>query len=324
MRKMLLGTTALAAATVLSANTALADVSINGYYEWSYSSVGSDITTNDGTSFGKDSEVHIKFTNKTDSGLTIGMVSEFETEKSNTDITDDNYMFISGGFGKLVLGELDGVTDQYGIAATDLPAEEIYTGEPADMVTENADAGSAGGETNKVSYHIPAVGGLTGGISYTNSGVAGDADATEYAIKYAMDAGGAAVTVAAATGTKDVASAQDEDHQVIGVSISSGAMTVNLSQSTYEDANQNEETNGAAAKFALGNGMTLIGYTTKLEDDLAASGEEYTVSGLELQYSIASGLTAYVDIEDYDYKPGSSGGTADSGTASKLTIKASF
>jgi hypothetical protein len=55
MRKLLLGTTALAAAATLSANAALADVSVSGYYEWSYSSVGSDVTANDGTSFGSDS-----------------------------------------------------------------------------------------------------------------------------------------------------------------------------------------------------------------------------------------------------------------------------
>ncbi|MFL2818745.1 MAG: porin [Candidatus Puniceispirillales bacterium] len=322
MRKLLLSTTALAAAATLSANAALADVDVSGYYEWSYSSVGSDIAANDGTSFGQDSEIKISFTNKTDSGLTVGMVSEFEVDKASNGVSDDNYMYISGGFGKLTLGELDGVTDQYGISASDLPAEEIYTGEPADMITENADAGSAGGEANKVSYHIPAVGGLTGGISFMNSGVDGDADATEYALSYAMDAGGAGVTIAAVTGTADVAGAQDADHQVIGASITSGAMTFNLSQATYEDADQNEETNGAAAKFALGNGMTIVGYTTKTEDDTSA--EEYTVSGLELQYSIASGLTAYVDIEDYDYKVGTSGNTADAGTASKLTIKASF
>ena len=67
MRKLLLGTTALAAAATLSANAALADVSLSGYYEWSYSSVGSDIAANDGTSFGSDSEIKVSFTNKTDS-----------------------------------------------------------------------------------------------------------------------------------------------------------------------------------------------------------------------------------------------------------------
>ena len=36
------------------------------------------------------------------------------------------------------------------------------------------------------------------------------------------------------------------------------------------------------------------------------------------------GLSAIVNVEDYDYKAGTSGNTADSGTHSKLTIKATF
>jgi hypothetical protein len=36
MRKLLLGTTALAAAATLSANVAVADVSIGGFIEWKY------------------------------------------------------------------------------------------------------------------------------------------------------------------------------------------------------------------------------------------------------------------------------------------------
>jgi hypothetical protein len=43
MRKLLLGTTALAAAATLSANAALADVSISGYYEWRYESRSSQL-----------------------------------------------------------------------------------------------------------------------------------------------------------------------------------------------------------------------------------------------------------------------------------------
>ena len=62
MRKLLLGTTALAAAATLSANVAVADVSISGYYEWNYMSKSSDITANDGTTFGSDSEIKFSFT----------------------------------------------------------------------------------------------------------------------------------------------------------------------------------------------------------------------------------------------------------------------
>ena len=297
MRKLLLGTTALAAAITMSANVATADVSISGYFEWDYSNVNSDITANDGTAFGQDSEVKMVFTNKTDSGLTIAFQTEFETEKANSGVSDDNFLSISGGFGKLVLGELDGVMDQYGISATDLPAEELYVGEPASMITENAD-GVAGGEANKISYHLPAMGGLTAGVSYRNSGVAGTTDNTSYAAKYTLDAGGATIAIAAGTGTEEVSGAQDKDTQVMGVSIASGNMKVNVSNATFEDAANDESTNGVAVSYKMASGTTLVGYTTKLEDD--TSNEDYSVSGVEVQYTIASGLSAVITVEDYE------------------------
>ena len=61
---------------------------------------------------------------------------------------------------------------------------------------------------------------------------------------------------------------------------------------------------------------------SEVEDDLST--EEYTNTGAEIQYTIASGLKAIINVEDYDYKKGTSSGTSDNGTASKLTIKASF
>jgi len=328
MRKLLLGTTALAAAVTLSANVATADVTsasdvaISGYFEWDYSNVNSDITGNDGTAFGQDSEVKMVFTNKTDSGLTVAFTTEFETDKAGGGTSDDNYLSISGGFGKLVLGELDGVMDQYGISASDLPAEEMYVGEPADMVTENAD-GVAGAESNKISYHLPAMGGLTAGVSYTNSGVTGATDVTSYAAKYVLDAGGATISIAAGTGTAEVSGAQDADTQVMGVAIASGDLKLNVSNATYEDADQDESTNGLAVSFGMASGTTLVGYTSKLEDD--TSNEEYSVSGVEVQYTIASGLSAVITVEDYEYEDGTTGTASDdSGTASSITIKASF
>ena len=47
MRKLLLGTTALAAAATLTANAALADVSISGAFEWSYNSRSSNIASHE-------------------------------------------------------------------------------------------------------------------------------------------------------------------------------------------------------------------------------------------------------------------------------------
>ena len=74
--------------------------------------------------------------------------------------------------------------------------------------------------------------------------------------------------------------------------------------------------------FKVSDAMTFGLHTTEAEDD--TNSQEYTNSGAEIQYTIASGLTAVVGVEDYEYKVGTGSGTADSGTVSRLTIKASF
>ena len=131
-------------------------------------------------------------------------------------------------------------SEDYGIASTDLPAEEIYAGRGAsgansDLMLVNAAIANLAADDTKISYHLPAMGGLTAGVSFMNSGAAGSADSTEVGAKYVMDAGGATVTLGFASGTTEAAT-QDTDTQVIGVKVSSGNITAALSQSTYEAA----------------------------------------------------------------------------------------
>jgi hypothetical protein len=330
MRKLLLGTTALAAAATLSANAALADVSISGYYEWKYQSTGSTATARDGTSFSSDSEITFNFTNKTDSGLEIGMVAELTSDEGNGDSTtankvadgffDETSLSIAGGFGKIVLGSNDHVGDNYGVSSTDLPAEEIYTAGSDSLTIHGADIADLG-DNNKIAYHLPAMGGLSAGVSYEDSGANGSADITAVGAKYAMEAGGASITIGAATATKE-ASSQDIDTQVIGLKVSSGNITAALSQATYEASSQDEESNGASVSFKVSDGLTVTAHTVETDD--SSTSEEYSNSGVEIAYTIASGLTAYINVEDYDYKIGTSTSDADNGTVSKLTIKATF
>ena len=347
MRKLLLGTTALAAAGAMLTNVAIADVSISGYYEWKYQSTSSDITANDGTTFSNDSEIKFSFSNKTDSGLTLGMATEMLSDAGDTTI-DEAALSISGGFGKIVLGQDDGASTAYEVVSTSLPAEEIYAGNGTnnDLVLANAAISNLAGDSNKISYHLPAMGGLTAGASFTNSGATGSADITEFGAKYVMTAGDATVTLGFGSATKE-AKTQDTDTQVIGVKVSSGNITAALSQSTYEAAARaskagtastatkarvapvklmdkaDEESIGAAVSFKVNDGMTITAHTAETDDGQKT--ESYSNSGVEVAYTIASGLTAYLNIEDYDYKAGTStGNTNDSGTASKLTIKATF
>ena len=347
MRNLLLGTTALAAAAPLTANAAVADISISGEFEWSYSSTSSNITANDGTSFGSDSEMAFQFSNKTDSGLDIGWKVELETDDGNTDINESS-LSIAGGFGKIVLGGNDSVGDNYGVASTDLPGEEIYAGVGSDndLTLVNADINGLSGDSNKIAYHLPAMGGLTAGMSFMNSGAAGSADSTEFGAKYSMSAGGAAITIGAASGTTE-ASSQDTDSQVMGIKVSSGNITAAVSQSTYEAAGtaavaatangtasnyaaavpatdaSDEESIGAAVSFAVNDSTTITVHTAETDD--AVTTESYSNSGIEIAYTVAPGLKATINVEDYDYKAGNSANNTDNaGTASKFTINASF
>ena len=324
MRKLLLGTTALAAAGALLTNAAIADVSISGNYEWRYNSRSSQQTTLDGTSFANESEITMKFSNKTDSGLTVGMVTEFESDDGDTAINESS-ISIAGGFGKVILGGNDAAGEYYGIGSSDIIGEDTRPTVASASIGTSDDIVAGDGDDNKIMYHLPAMGGLTAGISFTDSGETVGTDTTAYGARYVMDAGGNTVTLAAATATTEAAT-NDTDSQNLAVKVVSGDMTFVVAQGSIESDADDHQTTGVAVSYKMANGMVLGAYTMKSEDDKDTA-EEYTASGVEVQYTIAAGLKAYINVDDYEYTAATTGGqttVADSGTNSKLTIQAKF
>ena len=327
MRKLLLGTTALAAAATLTANAALADVSIAGSYEFKYASRSSQSAALDGTTMSHgDTDMVITFTNKTDSGLDLTYRYDIGAVASDgAGLTgDEQSLSIGGGFGKIVLGTDDDASDSYGIDEMDLIAEEPTSTHTSASIGFNSGIGST--DAMKVAYHLPAMGGLTTGISFADSGAAGGSDKTAYGFQYGMDAAGASITLGyAATSTE--AATKDTDESNMGMKIVTGDISLILSSGKYEGVDEDRDNAGASISYKMPNGMTVGAYTFKSEDDLDV-GEEYTRSGAEVQYTIASGLTAVINVDDYDYKVTAANheGTpvADSGTITQLTIKASF
>jgi hypothetical protein len=325
MRKLLLGTTALAAAASLTTNAALADVSISGAYEWSYNSRGSTIAALDGTSFGNDSEIKFSFTNKTDSGLTITAVTELEADGDATTSTDEHSISIAGGFGTLKLGRDDSVGDNFGIEVEDLIAEESTptsnsSGATTSVLTDT-DIRAASSDNNKVSYYTPAMGGFSAGMSHTTT-TAGTSDSKEYGAQFTTEASGTTVTIGAASGSTKAAT-RDIDATNVGLKIVSGNISAIIANATYKANDEDQEANGVSVSYNMGNGMVVGAYTMDSDDALDTT-ESYSKQGVEVQYTIASGLTAVITMDDYEYKAGDTGFTADNGTNSKLTIKASF
>jgi len=328
MRKLLLGTTALAAAATLTANAALADVTISGGAEFKYLSRSSNDSTKDGTTMSSDNELTINFTQKTDSGLDLTYRIDFDSDPGDDAAlgTDESSLTIAGGFGKLVLGQDDDASDSYTLDEMDLIAEE-----PGPSLHASASIGTSSSissdDAMKVAYHLPAMGGLTAGISHTDRSAAGGTDTTAYGARYTMDAGGAAITLAYSALTDENAT-QDVDLENMGLKVVSGDISLVLSQGGSESNDEDVENQGGSISYKMPNGMTIGAFTFKSEDDLDV-GEEYTASGAEIQYSIASGLKATISVVDYDYKittanHESTDTSADSGTMTQLTIGASF
>ena len=214
--------------------------------------------------------------------------------------------------------------DAYIIDEMDLIAEEASPSQvSATIGTSSSLSLPAAADNNKVSYHLPAMGGLTAGLSFEDAGEeATSADTTTYGANYSMSAGGASITLGYTQRSTENAT-QDIEGDNMGLKVVSGDVSLIVSQSTAESDGEDVHNQGASISYKMPNGMVLGAYTFKSEDDIDTT-EEYSKSGAEVQYTIASGLTAYINVDDYEYTAGGASSTSDSGTNTKLTLKATF
>jgi hypothetical protein len=327
MRKYLLSTSALAGAALLS-SAAVADVSISGTFEWDYAARDSNIAANDGSVMGQESDVDINFTNKTDSGLTITAGQHFDTNSAGQ---DDVFMSIAGGFGTIKLGKTDGANGTYESNAMGLVQEEeggtLYSvAGSTTTATISTSTGGGGLNNNQVSYHIPAVGGLTAGISSGTGTIASDNEFTGFGMKYALEAGGANVTLGYSVKNVETSTAADTDTMSMGVTVAMDALSVSLTNGTKEGNDEDITTNAVGLSYNLGNGLVVAAGAVSSEDDLDA-GEEYDLTSYEAAYTIASGLSAVLNVSEFDYENGTNPDASQvdiNGTNTSLTIKASF
>jgi len=330
MRKLLLTSSALVAAASISTYAA-ADVSVTGGFEWKYTQQAADATAKDGDSFGTDNEVVIKFTNKTDSGLTVTGKVELDVDTSNpagggTPVNDESVLSISGGFGTFQLGQEDPADEIFGIDEQDLIDEEGDGRHTSNTISQTSNP-SLLGDANKITYLTPSLGGFKAGYSIADSGASATTDTNAIGASYTMPIGGGSMTVKYNQATKD--GATDTDTTNMGVQLSMGAMTIIASSGTKEIASdEDQEGNGFAIKYDMGGGMTIAAATVEVTDETdVSSGEEekYTANIGEVVYTVAPGLKAKVTYTDYEYKDGGTTTAGDdSGQITNLTISASF
>ena len=183
-KKVLLGTTAVIGASAIMLPTAQAgdlEVGLSGFMR-TLAAFG-DLEEESGVAnsrefyFRNDSEVNVKASATDDeTGLSYGATLELETDTSSTANTDESWIYISGGFGEVRLGDEDGASDNMKVGGFSVAAG---TGgiDGAGEVATTAIALRNSSDSTKIRYDSPVIGGLQLGISYTPDG--GHGGATE-------------------------------------------------------------------------------------------------------------------------------------------------
>lgn len=175
MKKLLLGTTALATAALLSAGAANAaddglKFTVSGFYTGVLLAGDDNVAANRGISLDTwNSEIHLGAEATAANGLTYGFKVELEGYSTGDQI-DESYLWLSGAFGKLIVGNDDSVAekmgyvspapDAYGILSVNSPN---YGFNGATATTINA----VGGDASKLIYISPSFGGFQLGLSYS-------------------------------------------------------------------------------------------------------------------------------------------------------------
>ena len=130
--------------------------------------------------FSNDYEFHVLVSGKHDAtGLEYGAHMEFEGDTDSAFNTDEEWLWLRGGFGEFRFGDEDGVVDSDSIGAYTIAANT--GGIDGDVLAQLSIGTVRPSNTNdltKINYHTPSFGGFQVGLTYTpnnpvlNSGVA--------------------------------------------------------------------------------------------------------------------------------------------------------
>jgi len=194
MKKLLLGSTALAAAGLISASAMAAEpikLTVNGYYQW-YFVVGNWDKLSDGSdgrsnTIRQEAEIWFNGITKLDNGTNIGFRIELEAY-TQADQIDEHYLFASGNWGRIEAGATNGAMSKmvYG-APSALPGfgfiSQNFNLHWNNAQTQNTAFSSAiqddrhNGDANKITYFTPRFAGFQIGVSYTPDYTPGNGNA---------------------------------------------------------------------------------------------------------------------------------------------------
>ena len=240
MKKILLGTTAIAAAALYAQSAqAQLTVSLGGYTEFFGAYYDDDVPGRTSREFQLETEIVVRADGKADNGLLYGGKVELQNSTSASSVeTDEASVYLSGTWGRIELGDFDGAADTLAIYAPLVGIEQI-DGDAYDFLDVTASTGAAtgtrfgaqpffglvkgpdSGDATKVMYLTPRFAGIQAGVSYATqlgseaqnvvslkSATPGYKDFWEFGANYTGEFAGFSVAVGATAST-----ASGEDRQ---------------------------------------------------------------------------------------------------------------
>jgi len=328
MRKVLLATTALVAMT----GAAAAEVTVNGFYEFMYTSTNDDQTSTYDT-MTDDSEIHISYNDTSDNGLGYGMKVELKTKGDDVDAyNDESSMYVSGDFGTITLGNNDGAAEDHAFFMGNTHSYGQYSGHQtlndnagtALSVSRGVDYSGTGVDDIKVKYSSPSMSGFNFSYSIAGQSSASDSEDTEVGLGYSTDIGGVGISVNA--GAYDSGESTDAGETTFqNIVISNGDIAIGAGMSnTTTGTTKDIDTSALVVTYALNDDTTLSADYITSKNGVAGDKDELTGVGFGIAYMVAPGLKLDLAHSSYELVEGSNSALNNDGSVTRASMKVSF
>ena len=337
MKKILLGSTAIVAAGMIAAVPSADAASkmklgVGGYMEqWFGFTSGDDGVAQDYSGFDikSDPEIFFKGSTKLDNGITVGVNVQLEATQ-NGDQIDEQYMFVKGSFGQIIIGDENSAMYKMHYAPSDFgigmnSGDVTAWNKPVkDAEGDSINMGShyrspfgatyiepdAVNDSAKISYFTPRVSGFQLGLSYGPDGNQDsnglpnrDAANTDYIMvgaNFKQKMGGMSVGISGGYGTVTDAAAGGVEPEAtsFGIKMGMGGVSAGVSYANYSDhGNADAEGINAGVAYSSGPMGVSIAYFHGEKDgnngDAATLNNqaERDVIHLSAKYAMGPGVT---------------------------------
>ena len=336
MRKVLLTTTALVALGGVSAASA---IDISGNYQFDYvttsnSGASADAAGESNDTLGSDGLISFSGESTSDAGLTFGARVTMQTNSTGGNAgvaVEDQGAYISGDFGYIMMGQTDGVVDTMDNHMHSGNIVENGAGTTNSTVNSSSAIGDSEG-AGKIGYRSPEVSGFQVGVTYSDAGAGAEEnnDTTAWIVTY--DLGVAKLGYASSkTGDADNAGA-DITETNYGVGTSVAGIGINVGFGTDKTAGENGaadtskiDTRDVELSYSMDAVSFYLVNVNSEEKTGDNAGDKMSGNTYGLSYSIAPGVSAFVEHATSDYTDATAGGAnSDGRNQTQISLSVNF